>query len=69
MSTFGRSDTKIEPEHKNRGGGGMAVGSKCDECGINTGQQRLKVKVLKGPLRGMRGMVCAKCIAARAVPA
>ena len=69
MSSFGRHDTKIEPEHKSSSGGGLAVSSKCDECGINTGQQRVKVRVLAGPLRGMRGMVCGKCIAARTVPA
>ena len=69
MSAFGRNYIRAEPEHKSSSGGGLAVSSKCDECGINTGQQRAKVRVLAGPLRGMRGMVCGKCIAARAVPA
>lgn len=69
MSTFGCNDSRAEPEHKSSSGGGLAVSSKCDECGINTGQQRVRVRVLAGPLRGMRGMVCGKCIAARTVPA
>ena len=69
MSSFGRHESTQEPEHKSSSGGGLAVSSKCDECGINTGQQRVRVRVLAGPLRGMRGMVCGKCVAAQVVPA
>jgi len=50
-------------------GEGMALVGRCDECRVPAAA-RSRTKVLRGPLRGLRGMVCKSCMAARtAVPA
>lgn len=50
-------------------GEGMALVGRCDECTLPK-PVRHPAKVLKGPLRGLRGMVCRACMDARkAVPA
>jgi hypothetical protein len=50
-------------------GEGLALVGRCDEC-MKPSPVRSQTKVLKGPLRGLRGMVCKTCKDARqAVPA
>ena len=46
-------------------GEGMAMSAQCDECQTNSLANRRRAKVLRGPLRGLRGMVCGHCIAKR----
>lgn len=51
-------------------GEGLALSGRCDECTLPK-PVRHPAKVLKGPLRGLKGMVCRGCMDARkaAVPA
>jgi hypothetical protein len=43
----------------------MVSAGKCDECQLDGFAARRKAKVKRGPLRGIYGMVCTTCIAAR----
>ena len=57
---------RYEPETLKFAGVGMAVTSACDECGrhgVTAGRRRMKVA--RGPLRGLIGNVCAGCMARR----
>ena len=57
---------RYEREHRPQPGTGVPCTSGCDECGthgIGTGRRR--VKVARGPLRGLIGNVCAACLAKR----
>jgi hypothetical protein len=67
MSEAGGSG-RYEPEKRLCGGPGMVSAGRCDECQGNSGNLtgRRKAKVLRGPLRGLMGMVCAKCLEQRA---
>lgn len=56
---------RFEPEHKPARGEGMCSTGRCDECQRDSALGRRKAKVLKGPLRGIRGMVCLPCLALR----
>lgn len=64
-----RSDNsggRFEPEHRPQPGLGVPVTSACDECGrhgITAGRRR--VKVARGPLRGLVGNVCRACVERR----
>lgn len=50
-------------------GEGQSISAKCDEC-HNTVGIRHPAKVMRGALRGLRGMVCRACMDKRkAVPA
>lgn len=50
-------------------GEGQSHTGKCDECHTNV-SVRHPAKVLRGSLRGLRGMVCRACVSQRkAVPA
>lgn len=44
---------------------GMQITSKCDECHAESITHRKRAKVLHGPLRGVMGLVCSKCLAKR----
>lgn len=59
-----------EPAHPNSDGRGEghALLGRCDECGKSSAN-RHPLKVMRGPLRGLRGLVCRVCKDARAVPA
>ena len=53
---------RYEPETLTFSGVGMAVTSACDECGkqgVTSGRRRLRVA--RGPLRGLVGNVCKAC--------
>ena len=57
---------RYEPEHRPQPGTGVPCTSGCDECGtrgISAGRRRMKVA--RGPLRGLVGNVCKACIALR----
>lgn len=57
---------RYEPMTRPAAGPGMACASQCDECGsrgIAAGRRRMKVA--RGPLRGLVGNVCAACVALR----
>jgi hypothetical protein len=45
-------------------GEGLTHTGKCDECHVNVSTRR-PAKVLRGALRGMRGMVCRGCASLR----
>ena len=48
------------------GGPGTVCGGRCEECqGSSDLAGRRRTKVLRGPLRGLVGMVCRHCVAAR----
>lgn len=58
---------RYESERRLSGGPGMVCAGRCDECQADSGLAgRRKAKVLRGPLRGIFGMVCARCMALRA---
>lgn len=52
-------------ESGNRSVRGEGMSARCDECQTNSLANRRRAKVLRGPLRGLRGMVCNHCIAKR----
>ena len=45
-------------------GEGLALVGRCDEC-YTPADARSRTKVQRGPLRGLRGMVCKRCMADR----
>ena len=55
----------FEPEHRPARGNGMPNTARCDECHRDSAAARRQAKVLKGPLRGIRGMVCVACLELR----
>lgn len=58
-----RDDTRggrFEPRQSLQPGEGQALTGRCDECQL-TVAVRHPAKVLRGPLRGLRGMVCRAC--------
>lgn len=58
---------RYEPQRRLVGGPGLVSAGRCDECqGNNSLTGRRKAKVMSGPLRGLRGMVCGACLALRA---
>ena len=62
-----RDDTRggrFEPARTAQRGEGQALTGRCDECQV-TSAIRHPAKVLRGPLRGLRGMVCRSCKDAR----
>lgn len=46
------------------GAGLLAIG-RCDECHRDSAAGRARIKVKRGPLRGLVGMVCGACVALR----
>lgn len=57
---------RYEPTTRPTAGPGMACTSACDECGakgIVSGRRRMRVA--RGPLRGLVGNVCRACVARR----
>ena len=57
--------TQRKTEPWRSAGLGMQITSKCDECHGNSVTQRKRAKVLRGPLRGVMGLVCCKCLTQR----
>ena len=55
---------QYEPARTITRGEGVSLTGRCDECSTNAAV-RHPAKVLKGPLRGLRGMVCRACMDAR----
>ncbi len=63
-------DRNSRPETGFRSAGlGMLIAAKCDECGCKSLLHRQRARVLRGSLKGLRGMVCVACLSKRAAPA
>lgn len=56
---------RYEPATRPARGDGMCPTARCDECQRDSAGGRRRAKVLKGPLRGIKGMVCLPCMALR----
>lgn len=55
----------FEPEYKPQPGTGQAVSAACDECGAHTNKPRKRAKVKAGPLKGLQGNICWRCMEKR----
>jgi len=55
---------RFEPERMPIRGEGQPTTGRCDEC-QRAVTVRHPAKVMKGPLRGLRGRVCVQCMDAR----
>lgn len=66
MSSDAGGSGRYEQERRPIAGHGMPATAQCDECQRKSANGRRQAKVLKGPLRGIRGMVCITCLAERA---
>lgn len=61
---------RFEPTTQPIPGAGLPAVGRCDECHRDSAVGRSRTKVKRGPLRGLVGMVCGACVAARVkVPA
>ena len=56
-----RHGGRFEPIYKPISGAGLSVTARCDECQRDTAAARTRVRVRRGPLRGLPGMVCSNC--------
>lgn len=57
---------RFEPQTSRAASPGMVITSQCDECqsqGSSAGRRRMRVA--RGPLRGLVGNVCRACVARR----
>ena len=57
--------TQRKTEVWHSAGLGMQITSKCDECHADSITHRKRAPVLRGPLRGVMGLVCGTCLAKR----
>ena len=62
MSSETHGGGRYEPQHQSISGPGMQSNARCDECGKDGHAGRRKARVKAGPLRGISGMVCVRCL-------
>lgn len=56
---------RFEPAKRLQAGPGLPAVGRCDEFQADSVAGRHRVKVKRGPLRGILGMVCGRCMALR----